>query len=55
MSQRADSQAANAIVAHVATPQRLSALLAEADVDFESVDRSFQYRVTAGAAASSRA
>lgn len=35
----ADSRAARAIVEHVATPQRLSALLAEPEVDFDSVDR----------------
>ena len=34
-----DSRAARAIIEHVATPQRLSALLAEDEVDFESVDR----------------
>lgn len=34
-----DSHAARAIAEHVATPQRLSALLDETDVDFDSVDR----------------
>jgi len=35
----ADSTAARAIIERVATPQRLSALLSEDEVDFESVDR----------------
>lgn len=34
-----DSKAAHAIAQHVATPQRLAALLSEEDVDFDSVDR----------------
>lgn len=45
-----DSRATRAIVEHVATPQRLSALLSETEVDFDSVDRLVE-RMGAGAIA----